>query len=114
MMQNRQIMKSYLQNYGIVRNHVRQVMHGEYEFDESTYNDDFGDEPYDDMHGLLHEAFEMPNTSNVLEENEILYVDIDLEKPNDKAIFFFYNFLEDAENELYLIGMTWNGMIGMT
>ena len=59
LLHNRQVMQSHLQNYGIARNYVRWVMHGEYEFDESTNNDDFEDEPYDDMNGLIHDAFGM-------------------------------------------------------
>ena len=40
-------------------------MHGEYEFEESINNDDFEDEPNDDMNGLIHDAFGMPNTTNM-------------------------------------------------
>ena len=36
------------------------MMHGEYEFNESTYDDEFEDSPHDDMHRLLHDAFQMP------------------------------------------------------
>ena len=71
LMQNRHVMHNHLQNHGIVRNYVCWVMHGEYEFNESTYDDEFEDSPHDDMHGLLHDALQMPKTSNVLEENEI-------------------------------------------
>ena len=35
LMQNRYVMHNHLQNHGIVRNYVRWVMHGEYEFNES-------------------------------------------------------------------------------
>ena len=74
-------------------------MHSEYKFDESIYNDDFEDKPYDDMHGLQHCAFGMPNTSNMLKENEIPHVDTDLEELNDEGNFFL-NILENAEKEL--------------
>ena len=47
------------------------------------------------MHELLCDAFAMPNTNNVLEENEIPH-----EEPNVKAKKF-YNFLKDVEKELY-------------
>ena len=93
-------MQSHLQNYGIARNYVRWVMHGEYEFDESTNNDDFEDEPYDDMNGLINDAFGMSNTTNMSKENEIPHVHISPEELNDEAKKF-YNFLEDAEKELY-------------
>ena len=94
-------MHSHLQNHGIVRNFVCWVMHGDYEFNESTYDDDeFEDSPHDDMHGLLHDAFQMPKTINVLEENEISLIETGLEEPNDEATKF-YNFLKDAEKELY-------------
>lgn len=76
-------------------------MQGEYEFDELTSNNEFEDEPYDNIHGLLHDAFRKRNTSNMLEENEIPHVDTGLEEPNDEANFFF-NFLKDVEKELYL------------
>ena len=99
-MQNRHVMHNHLQNHGIVRNYVRWVMHGEYEFNESTYDDEFEDSPPNDMHGLLHDAFQMPKTSNVLEENEISLIETSLEEPNDEAMKF-YNFLKDAEKELY-------------
>ena len=39
LMQNRHVMHNHFQNHGIVRNYVRWVMHGEYEFNESTYDD---------------------------------------------------------------------------
>ena len=100
LMQNRHVMHNHLQNHGIVRNYVRWVMHGEYEFNESTYDDEFEDSPHDDMHGLLHDAFQMPKTSNVLEENEISLIETGLEEPNDEATKF-YSFLKDAEKELY-------------
>ena len=50
--------------------------------------------------GLLHDAFQMPKTSNVLEENEISLIETGLEEPNDVATKF-YSFLKDAEKELY-------------
>ena len=75
-------------------------MHGEYEFDDPTNNDDFEDEPYDDMNGLIHVAFGMPNTTNMSKENEILHVHISPEELNNEAKKF-YNFLEDTEKELY-------------
>ena len=52
------------------------------------------------MNGLIHDAFGMPNTINMPEENEIPHVDIGPEEPNDEAKKF-YNFLEDVEKELY-------------
>ena len=75
-------------------------MHGEYEFNESTYDDEFEDSPPDDMHGLLHDAFQMPKTSNMLDENEISLIETSLEEQNDEATKF-YSFLKDAEKELY-------------
>ena len=53
------------------------------------------------MHGFLHDAFGMLDTSNVLEENEISNVDIDLEELNDKAKKKNYNFLKDVKKELF-------------
>ena len=99
-MHNRHVVHNHFQNHGIVRNYARWVMHGEYEFNESTYDDEFEDSPHDGMHGLLHDAFQMPKTSNVLEENEISLIETSLEKPNDEATKF-YSFLKDAEKELY-------------
>ena len=93
LMQNRHVMNNHLQNHGIVRNYVRWVMHGEYEFNESTYDDEFEDSPHDNMRGLLHDAFQMPKTSNVLEENEIPLIKTGLEGPNDEATKF-YSFFE--------------------
>ena len=61
------------------------MLHGKYEFDESINNDDFEDEPYDDMHGLVHDTFGMPNTIGMSKENEIPHVDISTEEPNDEA-----------------------------
>ena len=99
-MHNRHVMHSHLQNHGILRNYVCWVMHGEYDFNESTYDDEFEDSPHDDMHGLLHDAFQMPKTISVLEENEISIVDIGLENQNDEAVKI-YSFLKNTEKELY-------------
>ena len=46
LMQNRHVMHNHFQNHGKVRNYVRWVMHGEYEFNESTYEDEFEDSPH--------------------------------------------------------------------
>ena len=93
-------MHSHLPNHEIVRNYIHWVMHGEYEFNESTYDDEFEDSPHDDMHGLLHDAFQMQETSNVLEENEISLIETGLEEPNDE-VTKFYSFLKDVKKELY-------------
>ena len=52
LMQNRHVMHNHLQNHEIVRNYVCWAMHGEYEFNESTYDDEFEDSPPDDMHRI--------------------------------------------------------------
>lgn len=96
-MQDRQFMLNHLQHFGMVRNYIRWVMHGEYEFRDSidTINDSKNQQD-DDMHGLLHDAFGVSNNSDILEQNNTSHIDIDFEQPNEEAKKF-YKLLGDGK-----------------
>ena len=88
-MQNRQVLHNHLQHFRIVKSYGHWVMHGECEFDDSIDTiDDFKNQHYDDIHGLLLDTFKLPKTSDVLERNDTSHFDLDLEQPNEEAIFF--------------------------
>lgn len=86
LMQNRQVLHNHLQHFGIVRSYGHWVMHGEYEFDDSTDTiDDFENQYYNDIHGLSLDAFKLPKTSDVLEQKDTSHFDIDPEESNEEA-----------------------------
>ena len=72
-------------------------MHGEYKFSDliNTIND-FENQQDDDMHGLLHDAFGLLNTNDILEQNDTSHIDPNPKQPNEEAKKF-YTLLGDIE-----------------
>lgn len=100
-MQDRQFMLNHLQHFGMVRNYIHWVMHGEYEFRDSIDTINVSENQQDDdMHGLLHDAFGVSNNSDILEQNNTSHIDLDFEQPNEEAKKF-NKLLGDGKRELY-------------
>lgn len=90
-------MHNHLQHFGIVRSYGRWVMHGEYEFDDSIDTiDDFKNQHYDDIHGLLLDTFKLPKTSDVLEQMTLHILVLTLNNQMRKQNFF-YKLLRNVE-----------------
>lgn len=80
-----------MQHFRIVKSYGHWVMYGECEFDDSIDTiDDFKNQRYDDIHGLLLDTFKLPKTSDVLEQNDTSHFYLDLEQPNEEGRNFFF------------------------
>ena len=100
LMQNRGIMYDHFLDNGIVRNYVRWLMHGEYEFYEPTNTNTNESDMHDEMQEMLNDAFGVSNTNASMDFERSPHVHDDFEKPNKDANKF-YNLLRDAKHELY-------------
>ena len=85
---------------GIVRNYVRWLMHGEYEFYEPININTNEPDIYDEMQEMLNDVFGVSNTNALMDSEKSPHVHDEFEKPNEDANKF-YNLLRNAEHEVY-------------
>ena len=95
-------MYDHLLDNEIIRNYVRWLMHGEYEFHEPTNTDNSGTNEYDmhdEMKEMLNDALGMSMRNDESERSPHVHEEFE-SIPNENANKF-YNLLREAENELY-------------
>ena len=101
--QKQETMYNHLLGNGIARNYVRWLTHGEYEFYEPTNigNSVINEfDMHDEMEEMLNDAFRVSMPNEEYERSPHVHEEFEL-IPNDNANKF-YNFLREAEDELYL------------
>ena len=95
-------MYDHLLDNGIARNHVRWLMHGEYEFYEPTNTNNSGtneSDMHDEMEEMLNDAFGMSMPNEEFKRSP--HVHEEFESILNENANKFYNLLREAEHELY-------------